>query len=266
MQTRDRAFKSILFGISIIAILFILLPIIRLLTYSTPSLIFTAMKDKSTINAIINSIVFSLITAASAVVFGIPLAYLMAKKSFGKLEGVFEGVSDIPLAVPHTVAGIALLLIYGRDGTIGSLFYKTLGIKLTGTAVVIIIAMLFVSFPFFIDAAREGFKSVDIAFENASRNLGASAFSTFFRINLPLATQSILTGFLSTWARAISEFGAVVILAYYPMTAPVKIYDAFTQYNLSVSIAIAATLLLFSLIIFIALKILTRERNENFNR
>ncbi|MGC9125600.1 MAG: ABC transporter permease subunit, partial [Caldisericaceae bacterium] len=231
---------------------------------SSPSLILNAMKDPSTINAIVNSIVFSLVTAALAVILGIPLAYLMARKSFGRLEGVVEGVSDIPLAVPHTVAGIALLLIYGRDGTLGSLFYRTFGIKLTGTSIVVVIAMLFVSFPFFVDAAREGFRSVDEALENASRSLGASAFSTFLRINLPLSIQSILAGFLSTWARAISEFGAVVILAYYPMTAPVKIYDAFTQYNLSVSIAIAATLLLFSLAIFIGLKVLTRERNDNF--
>ncbi len=266
MKIKDRIFKSILMGIGLISILFIFLPILRLITYSNPSLIIDAIKDQSTINAIMNSIAFSLLTAVFAVIFGTPLAYLMAKKSFGRFEGIVEAVSDIPLAVPHTVAGIALLLIYGRDGTIGSLFYKTLGIKFTGTSIVIIIAMLFVSFPFFIDAAREGFKNVDKALENASRSLGASIFSTFFLINLPLSTQSILTGFLSTWARAISEFGAVVILAYYPMTAPVKIYDAFTQYNLSVSIAIAATLLMFSLAIFIALKILTRERNGNANR
>ena len=195
-----------------------------------------------------------------SLLFGVPLAFLMAKKKFSRFESLVETIVDLPLAIPHTVVGIALLFVIGREGVIGSLFYREFGFKITGTSIAIITAMLFVSLPYLIDNAREGFKNIDPDLEKVSTVLGASLFSTFARVNLPLSKQSIASGFLLTWARAISEFGAVVILAYYPMTAPVKIYDAFTQYNLAVSTAIAAVLLVICLSIFLVLRVVIHKK------
>lgn len=253
-KTSKIIFYTVFFTAAALVILFILLPLFRLITLPSFSFILRALSDKSTIISIVNSLIYSFLTATIALLVGVPLSFLMSKGMFGRFEKLVETIIDLPLAVPHTVAGIALLLIIGRRGVIGAFFYNHFGIKFTGTGIAIITAMLFVSMPYLIDSAREGFKDVSPDFEKASFILGASQFATFWNIFVPLSKKHIESGFLLTWARAISEFGAVVILAYYPMTAPVKIYDAFTQYNLSVSISVAAVLLLICLTIFLLLR------------
>jgi len=114
--------------------------------------------------------------------------------------------------------------------------------------------MLFVSIPFLIDSAKEGFKKVDVRLEKVSRTLGASPWQAFFRISLPLAWRSILAGGIMMWARGISEFGAVVILAYHPMIASTLIFERFETYGLTYSRPIAVLLILICLIIFIGLR------------
>jgi molybdate/tungstate transport system permease protein len=260
LENKNRLFYGTLFIIAILTITFVLLPLLRLITLPSAGLIISAFKDRSAISSIINSISYSFITAILSLIFGIPLAFLMAKNKFGKLEKTIETITDLPLAVPHTVAGIALLFVFGRKGLVGSLFYNGWNVKITGTGIAIIIAMMFVSLPYLVNSARDGFKSVNYDLEKASHILGASPFYTFRAIYLPLSSKSIETGFLLTWARAISEFGAVAILAYYPMTAPVKIYDAFTQYNLAVSTAIAAVLLIICLTIFLILRLVINRK------
>ncbi len=254
MESKNRIFYGIFYFFALILIAFVLIPILRLITLPSFNLLMKAFVDKSAISSIVNSLVYSFVTAVLSLLLGVPLAFLMAKRKFGKLEKFVEAIVDLPLAVPHTVAGIALLFIFGRKGIIGSLFYKGFGFRITGTGIAIIIAMMFVSLPYLVDSSKDGFKSVNYELEKASSVLGASSFYTFLKVYLPLSARSVETGFLLTWARAISEFGAVVILAYYPMTAPVKIYDAFTQYNLAVSTAIAAVLLIICLAIFLLLR------------
>lgn len=255
------SFKWFLIVFSIIGVAFIVIPLLRLIVYPSLPLIGQTLKDTSSINAILNSVVFSLTSSLIAGIFGIPIAYLMAKGYFKKAEGFVEAVCDTPLATPHIVAGIALLLVFGRDGVIGRILYEQFNVKLLGTGFAVVIAMLFVSFPFFIDTVREGFRNIDPSFERASSILGARFIHTFFLVDIPLAKQHILSGFFSSWARAMSEFGAVIIVAYYPMTASIKIYDAYTQYNLETSIAIAATLLLISLLVFAILRVIGRRGN-----
>jgi len=185
----------VLIILSAVSLLFILLPLAKLIT--TPKLqeIVNALRDPSTINAMFNSIVFSLIASIIAVVIGVPLSYLMARGYFGKFEKFVEALADIPLATPHIVAGIALLLIFGRDGLIGKILYSNFNIKLLGTGFAVIIAMLFGSLPLVIDTAREGFKSINPSFEKASYSLGARFVHTFFLIDIPLAKQHIISSF-----------------------------------------------------------------------
>ncbi len=238
---------------------FILLPLIRLVFFLNPSTI-SVIKDKSVLISLWNSISLSLATAGIALVVGIPTAFLMSKEMFGKFEKIVETLVDLPLAIPHTVVGIALLFIIGRKGIIGSIFYNSFGFKMTGTRLAIVLAMLFVSLPYTVSSAREGFKKVEPSLVKSAMTLGAPMSSIFKDIYLPLSKSAIFSGFMLTWARSISEFGAVVILAYYPMTAPVKIYDAFTQYSLNTSAAIAAYLLLICLAIFLTLRFSLGER------
>lgn len=232
-------------------VLFVLLPLLYTMLSQSPSIMSETVRDKEVWEAIFNSISLAILTAILASVFGVPLAYLLARKQF-QFKSVVEAIVDLPLAVPHTVAGISLLFVFGRQGFIG----KYLSLNLMATRAAIVLAMLFVSLPYMVNYAREGFEAIDERLEKVARSLGSSPFDSFLRISLPLAKRSILVGLLLTWARAISEFGAVVIVAYYPMTAPVKIFDAFTTWDLKHSSAIAALFLFVCLGGFILFRLL----------
>ena len=149
-----------------------------------------------------------------------PLAYILARGSF-RGRGVIQSVVDLPLVVPHTVAGIALLFLLGRTGWVGGPAAH-LGVSFYGSQWGIVAAMLFVSAPFAVNSARVAFEAIDPRLERAARSLGASPWHAFRRITLPLGLRGVLTGAVLVYARSISEFGAVVIIAYYPATAPVR--------------------------------------------
>lgn len=241
---------------------FILLPLLRMaLAQSRQSL--AAVGGMADVRAAIwLSVGCAALTAALAALLGTPLAYLLARKE-GWLIRAVEAVVDLPLAVPHTVAGVALLFTFGRMGAAGMLLAHV-GLRFWGTAAGIIIAMLFVSVPFMVNSARLGFAAVDLRLEKVARTLGAGPLEVFFRIDLPLAWRGILTGVILTYARSISEIGAVMVLAYYPMTAPVKIYDLYLQTGLRDSSAAAVLLLaitLFTFLVFRALAHVSRESN-----
>jgi len=125
-----------------------------------------------------------------------------------------------------------------------------------------VIAMLFVSMPFLVNAAREGFSAVDERLERAARTLGAGPWAAFRRVALPLAKRSILSGTILMWARGLSEFGAVVILAYHPMVAPVLLYERFESYGLSYARPVAVWILLTSLGVFLALRAVAGRRGR----
>lgn len=212
-------------------------------------------------SAIVLSLMAALATTACAALLGIPLAYLLARTTFpGK--PVVEAIVDLPLAVPHTVVGIALLFVFGRNGIVGGPLEQWTGIKFWGTAAGIVIAMLYVSVPYAVNAARVGLEGVDERLEKVARTLGAGHWAVFFRVTLPLGARGILTGLALTFARSVSEFGAVIVLTYYPMTAPVKIYDLFLQSGLGDSSAMAAIYLAISLSLFVVARYLFRARRE----
>jgi molybdate/tungstate transport system permease protein len=203
--------------------------------------------------AIALSIASAFLSAALAVLAGVPLAYVLARTTFAG-KGLIAALIDLPLAVPHTVAGIALFIVFGRQGVLGEPLQALAGLKFWGTIAGIVVAMLFVSAPYTVNAARIGFEAVDPRLEKIARTLGLGPWRTFLRITLPLARHSIMTGVTLTFARSISEFGAVVILAYFPMTAPVKIYDLFLQTGLRTSSAAATVLLAVVLVVFVGLR------------
>jgi molybdate/tungstate transport system permease protein len=211
-------------------------------------------------DAIALSLEASFLSAAFAALLGVPLAYALARAAFpGK--GVIAALIDLPLAVPHTVAGIALLLVFGRHGIFGAPL-QTIGLKFWGSIAGVVVAMLFVSVPYTVNAARTGFEAVDPRLEKIARTLGLGPWRTFARISLPLARRSILSGLTLTYARSISEFGAVIILVYYPMTAPVKIYELFLRFGLEQSAGAAVLLLIVSLSLFVLLRTLAQRGGQ----
>jgi molybdate/tungstate transport system permease protein len=237
-------------------VLFILIPIVNLMLSSDLNSIIANLEDSQVISSIFISVYSALAATLIAVLFGVPLAYTLARHDFfGK--GFVESIIDIPIVIPHTVSGIALLLVFTSGGILGAPLGK-LGLVFTNAIPGIIIAMLFVSSSFVVNSAREGFESVDPRMEKVARTLGSGTMRTFFLISLPLALRSIVVGSILCWARAISEFGAIIILAYYPLAASTLIYTRFVQFGLSNSTPVAIILISICLTLFIIVRIIIK--------
>ena len=240
--------------LGLLIFLFIIIPLVKMISASASDadVLWDTILDPEVRGAIGLTLYAALISTLVGFVLGIPLAYLLARHNFpGKR--LIEGLIDVPIVVPHTAAGIALLFVFGKRFFLGQTFEKV-GITFVDSMAGIIIAMMFVSIPFLIDSAKEGFKKVDVRLEKVARTLGASPWQTFFRISFPLAWRSILAGNIMMWARGISEFGAVIILAYHPMIAPVLVYERFETYGLDYARPIAVLLILVSVIAFVVLR------------
>jgi len=223
-----------------------------------------AATDPVVLTAIWISISAAICSTLIAFSFGVPLAYFLARKEFiGK--SIIESIVDVPLVVPHIVAGIALYGVFMRYGVIGAPFEK-LGIAFIDAFPGIVVAMLFVSVPFLVDAAREGFKEVDPRLENVARSLGASQWRTFIKITFPLAASSIFSGAILCWARGISEFAAVMIIASFPRSASILIYERFVTHGLSGGLSIpgarpiSVLLISICLIIFVLLRVVGKRK------
>lgn len=187
-------------------------------------------------------------------VTGVPLGYLLARKRFFG-RAVLMAVIDLPIIIPHSAAGIALLTVIGRRTWLGQV---TGG--LVGTAVGISVAMAFVSAPFLVNASYSAFSAVPPRLERAARTLGASPMRVFFTISLPIAWRDVVAGMILMWGRGISEFGAVVIIAYYPMTTPTLVFQRFNDFGLSYARSAAALLILVCVAIFIVLRLVVQRR------
>jgi molybdate/tungstate transport system permease protein len=234
---------------------FILLPLLRLAASQSAGSLARIAALADVRQAIALSLEAALITALLAALLGVPLAYLLARSRF-RGRAVVAAIIDLPLAVPHTVAGIALLFVLGRQGIIGAPLAALFGLRFWGTLAGIVAAMLFVSIPYTVNAARIGFEAVDPRLEMTARSLGLGPWQVLRRISLPLAWRSVMTGLTLTYARAVSEFGAVVILVYHPMTAPVKIYELFLRFGVDEAAGMSVLLLLITLGLFILLRAL----------
>jgi len=237
---------------------FILLPLIEMMTAPSFSILKETIKDKDVIRSIWLSIYSAGSAALISFLLGTPLAYLLARSDF-QGKRLVESIIDLPIVIPHPVVGIAILSVAGKGHWLGKVFSE-LGIRIMGSVTGIIIVLTFVGLPFYINAAKSGFESISPRLEKVSRSLGASMVSTFFRITLPLAWRSMLVGIIMCSARAISEFGAVVIVAYHPMIAPVMIYERFEAYGLKYSQPVAVWLVSICLVLFLILRILTLRR------
>jgi len=234
---------------------FILLPLIELMTAPSLAMLKETIQDKDVVRSIWLSIYTAGLAALISFILGTPLAYLLARSNF-RGKRLVEGIIDLPIAIPHPVVGIAILSVAGKNHWIGHIFSE-LGIRVMGSVTGIVMVLTFVGIPFYLNATKNGFESISPRLEKVSRSLGASMFSTFFRITFPLAWRSMLIGIIMCCARAISEFGAVVIIAYHPMIAPVMIYERFEAYGLRYSQPIAVWLVSVCLALFLILRILT---------
>jgi molybdate/tungstate transport system permease protein len=257
---KHEAFFWISVSCGLVIMAFILLPIIQLLTSPSLDMLKESLGDKDVMRSIWLSIYTAGMASLISFFFGTPLAYILARIEF-RGKRLVEAVIDLPIAIPHPVVGIAILSVAGKNYWFGQILSE-LGVRIMGSVTGIVTVLTFVGIPFYLNAAKAGFEAISPRLEKVSRSLGASMFSTFARITFPLAWRSMLIGIIMCCARAISEFGAVVIVAYHPMVAPVLIYERFEAYGLKYSQPVAVWLVSISLILFFLLRILTLHKVE----
>ena len=250
--TNSMTLTFILLGLVIF--LFIIVPLFKIIVTSNPQILLETALDREVLSSIGLTLYAALIATVIGFFLGVPLAYLLARVDFpGK--NLVEGLVDVPIVVPHIAAGIALLFVFGRNFAVGRAFHF-IGIDFLDSIAGIVVAMLFVSVPFLINSAKEGFKKVDVRLEKVARSLGASPWQAFFKVSFPLAWRSIVSGSIMMWARGISEFAAVIILAYHPMIASTLIYERFESYGLAYAQPVAALLILICLTSFILFRLM----------
>lgn len=243
-------------GLALI-LLFIIAPIVGMVIKTPLPRLFETIEDVEVRNSILLTVISSIIATVLIAVISLPAAWMLARKSF-PLKRLILGIIDLPVVIPHTAAGIALLGVVSRESALGQ-FASSFGVNFIGHPAGIIMAMAFVSLPFFINSAREGFASVPQRFENAALNLGISPMKVFLTISVPLASRHIVSGAVMMFARGMSEFGAIVILAYNPMTTPVLIFERFSSFGLQYARPVALLFIIISIALFLLMRLLTKE-------
>ncbi len=253
-MNKKKLFFNIFFSLAGgLLVLFVILPLVSTIFSTTPTDFLKSFSDPEVMQSI--GLTFGAAAIATALAFatGVPLAYLLARHNFhGKR--LLEAIINLPVVIPHTAAGVALLLVFGRRGLVGQWLFP-LGITFTENLGGIVVAMLFVSLPFLVNMSRDAFAMVDEELERVAFTDGASQWQAFWRITLPLAWRGVSGGAVMMWARGISEFGAVVILAYHPKIAPVLVYERFEGFGLEAAQPVALLLILVALVVFILLRL-----------
>jgi molybdate/tungstate transport system permease protein len=229
-------------------VLFIVGPLLKLLFMATPASLGAALADRELQASILLTVGCATAATLVAALLGVPLGYLLARARFPGRRLV-TGILDLPVVIPHPVAGIALLLFLGRQTAVGGALGRA-GLEFVSHVPGIVVAMLFVSAPLLASGAREAFAAVDPRLERVARTLGDSPWGAFRRITLPLAGRGIVAGAILAWARSVSEFGSIVILTYNPKVASILIFDRFTAFGLPAAIPAAIVLLLVALLVF----------------
>ncbi|NLG27631.1 MAG: ABC transporter permease [Chloroflexi bacterium] len=233
---------------SALLVLFLLVPVVVLLLGASPASVAAAVREDEVRRSLAVTLGGAGIATLLGLLGGVPLAWALAR---GRLPGkrLIEGLLGIPIIIPHTSTGVALLLTYGARGPLGKPLSQ-LGLFFTDRLSGVVVAMLFVSVPFLVNAARDAFAAIDADLAEAAQCDGASPWQTAWHVLLPLARRGIVGGALLMWARGISEFGAVVLLAYHPRTLAVLVYERFQGYGLVRATPLAALLIVVALVVF----------------
>lgn len=206
------------------------------------------------------SLVTSSVTTIIAVVFGTPLAYMLARWKF-KHKAWIELLIDLPIVLPPSAAGLALLIAFGRNGLFGPAL-GAFGITLPFTTIAVVVAQTFVAAPLYIRAARIGFTEIDMQLEEAAHVEGASHWQLFSEVMFPLAGRALTSGAILTWTRALGEFGATILFAGnlegVTQTMPMAIYLGFER-SLGMALALSVVLVFVSVVLLLITKRLERR-------
>lgn len=239
--------KYILFAISAFTFILMAIPIVVLIFSGITSRAWEGLPNSSTIlNAILLSFISTLMVVGITAILGTPLSYVLSRYRFRGKQFVSLFI-ELPIVMPPAVAGLALLLTFGRRGVIGAPLSE-LGIVIPFSIVAVIIAQFFISAPFYIRSAQVGFSGIPTEVEDAARVDGAAGWRMFWYITLPMAWRALISGMILSWARALGEFGATILFAGNlqgrTQTMPLLVYSVFER---DISAAIWTGLILITL-------------------
>jgi molybdate/tungstate transport system permease protein len=233
-------------------IVYFAVPFLTFLARTGSTSILEALARPASRTAIRNSLLTAPVATAISTIFGVPLAYVLARRSFRGKRAV-EALVILPLIVPPVVGGAMILTAVGRFTPIGS-FAAALGVPLTDSLIGVILAQTFVAGPFVVITARAGFATIDERLEQVSRSLGYGPIATFWNVSLPLGRGAILAGVVLTFARAVGEFGATMMIAYNPRTVPTRIWVEFISGGVDAVVPLALALLGIALLVVTAIQ------------
>jgi molybdate/tungstate transport system permease protein len=232
---------------------FVALPLAATIAATSPQALGETLVDPEVAGSIGLTFLASAIATGLTLGAGVPLAYLLARRRFpGKR--LVEGLMDLPIVIPHTAAGVALLMVFGSQGVLGQ-FLAPVGVYFVDRLWGIVVAMMFVSLPYLVNMSRAAFSAIAPEMEKVALIDGASAWQAFWHVTLPQAWRGVMGGALMMWARGISEFGAVVILAYNPKIVPVLLYERFEGFGLRAALPVAVILIVVVLAVFSLLRL-----------
>ena len=240
-----------------VVLVFIGAPLISMFVHSSFTELSETIRDAQVQSSIWLTLWTSMAGTAIFAVAAIPFSYLLARKEF-PLKGLVSAIIDLPIVIPHSAAGIALLGVLSRSSLLGRAAGK-MGFSFVGSSAGIMAAMAFVSIPYLINSARDGLLAVDERLEKAA----LSPLRVFFTISVPLAIRPIMSGLILMWARGMSEFGAVLIIAYHPMITPVLIYERFGAFGLKYARGVAVVFIAVCLVFFVVLRLLAKGRKAD---
>ena len=250
-----------LIGFAIIGGMLVLLPLLALLNITLGQLadipyLLAVATQKQVVDSILMTFGAGFLAVIILIIFGTPLSYFLARTN-SRFNQVIESLIDLPLVLPHTVAGLMVYILFMQRGLIGAPL-KNMGIVFEDAFLGIVVAMLFVAIPFYVNTVREGFQKVPVHYENVARTLGATRFQAFLFIVLPSSVRHIFNGCILAWGRAISEFAAVIMIAYYPMVISTLIFYRFTTGGIKESSAVAFVMIVACFVVFLILRSVTR--------
>jgi molybdate/tungstate transport system permease protein len=250
--------ESLLFGVVGAALLvYIVYPFVAFFVGTRGSDLAGGLTSPEVRDALGNSLVTAPVATATATVFGVPLAYFLARSEF-RGKGVVEALVVLPLVLPPVVGGAMLLMGFGRLTAVGTVA-EAVGVPLTDSLVGVTLAQTFVASPFVVVTSRAGFSSVDESLEQASRTMGHGPVATFWNVSLPSARTAVAAGVVLTFARAVGEFGATMMVAYNPRTMPTLIWVDFIARGVDGVVAPSLILVVISMSVIIAV-----QKLENF--
>lgn len=241
--------------LSLPLLLFMILPLVALLWRMTPAAAIQQLGQPAVWQAVLLSFQTTAATVVLTIVLGTPVGYLLARRRF-PMRRVVDTLIDLPTVLPPAVAGLGLLMAFGRRGLLGG-YLDVLGLEIAFTPLAVVLAQLFVASPYYVRSAISGFSNIARELEEAAALDGAGGWQIFRFLSLPIARTALLSGLVMTWARALGDFGATIIFAgNYPgrtQTMPLAIYIGF-ELNLDVALTLSVILMGCSFLVLLAVK------------